>query len=747
MTSLGFSSVAVTAERIEEDPEVWKKVADGEFQIVYATPEMILDAQSYFQKTILKQSPKSIFIRRLVAVAVDECHLVWDWRSFRKAYADLGPFRDTIMHIPFVGLSATLAPNVAAYFHKTCRLNWPTVEIDVGIRRDNINIIVSPINRLGTTQLLDLIPPEAITTGNSGLIPKTLIFHDNIDAGIDIANALISRMRNGFDPSTSDILVGNYYGSIDAMGKKLVKDRLTSGKTRIVVCTDAFGLGINISDIERVVQWEVDDRLMGSTLSQRIGRAARDPLLTGVAIIYIQKVILDAMAKHGIAIEGSWEQSSSSSSHNPTEEDVLEPDNPSEGLHVAPLAMDPDSKKFALYMKAFGLPVRHDTKDKVTQHLHGLYRDSKNLQEALQHAKEATQGTREAPVPMVKKLDPPVLWTLFTQGCRHMVLGAVFKDLNLYERSHRSWCCDWCAYHSSYDSGTFQETAKISTMTSILNPDPLAPPPIPKRGSGFPPTKRSAKEVTPRHAAVVHEKLLQYRKMTWKCLDIPDTEPSIILPDHVLMDISTRKNLRRLTKPTNLMNMIKAMGIPPQFNLLNEEDTGQMYSIIDNILSWTMDPVRILPSIQVPPRTVPPQPRTVPSQPRTVPPPPRTIPPLNELKQNAIPRPSGGNSASKRTMLQNQSSDKENQPRSSSDGLPRKRTKEKTNDDRNLLEALPKYVKLSDRLPKKRTASGGNHRAHGQAEPGPENPRMRDILQRERRSSNARRTPERFKRG
>ena len=48
MQALGLKEVAITAENHKEDPELCKKIKNGEFQIVYATVETLLDPCDFF---------------------------------------------------------------------------------------------------------------------------------------------------------------------------------------------------------------------------------------------------------------------------------------------------------------------------------------------------------------------------------------------------------------------------------------------------------------------------------------------------------------------------------------------------------------------------------------------------------------------------------------------------------------------------------------------------------------------------
>ncbi|KAF8241246.1 hypothetical protein K440DRAFT_523173, partial [Wilcoxina mikolae CBS 423.85] len=56
------------------------------------------------------------------------------------------------------------------------------------------------------------------------------------------------------------------------------------GITRLLVCTSAAGIGVDINDVERVVQWWLPLLATFDDLWQRFGRCARDPKLSGLAM-------------------------------------------------------------------------------------------------------------------------------------------------------------------------------------------------------------------------------------------------------------------------------------------------------------------------------------------------------------------------------------------------------------------------------------------------------------------------------
>jgi hypothetical protein len=591
-----ISSIALTMENFQAIPNLWQKVRDGEFKIVYATPETLLQASGYFLKDIVP-SLQSAFMRNLVAVAIDECHLMWDWIGFREKYGDIGPLRSAMPQVPFLGLSATLTPNVAAYVHRVSRLACPTHTIDISTRRDNINILVARMDGNSIEPLLNRVPKSDAIQSLAD-IPKTLIFHDGVNQGIDISNQLMARLPSVVDTIPSSVIVASYYGDLDSLSKSTILDNIKKGSTRIVICTDAFGLGIDVDDIDVVIQWGVCERLMGSTLSQRIGRAARDPRRTAIAVVYVQSYILDYIAREGEPENWreAWDElsgrkevvdSHAGAAHIP-------PEDQQSGLGVVPLGAQLDLKKF-------GLPVSPDTTGEVSLHLRTLYRDVKTLREVYGEAKKAMQGTKQVPLPMVKKLDPPVLWFICTTGCRHMMLGSVFQDTNLFQRSHRDWCCDQCLYLKHYQSPEVTLHG-ISSTISVCNPQPPAPAKRQiKRNTGTLPDRHRKPDT--RLESILRTRLTQVRYNIWARLAIPNTGPCIVFPDGILERIII--SVSKVGSPPDLVNVLLIAGVDVQLSLLEDEHIEALSMVIQHTMLQTLPPVHIVPRLMPAARTVP----------------------------------------------------------------------------------------------------------------------------------------------
>ena len=175
-TNFKLRSVALTSSKVEANPALWREVDNGNFQIVYASPEMLMDPTKHFQCNTVKEHNK--FKTNLVLIAIDECHCLWCWERFRPEYRRLGDLRKIFIDIPFLCLSATIAPHVASYIHEVLSLRWLTVLFSLSIRRDDINIVVvpfggphdiTPLRRLVTESIHDQRWDRAGRVGFGGM--------------------------------------------------------------------------------------------------------------------------------------------------------------------------------------------------------------------------------------------------------------------------------------------------------------------------------------------------------------------------------------------------------------------------------------------------------------------------------------------------------------------------------------------------------------------------------------------------
>ena len=72
----GVSALALTAAAVKADPNIWKRLEQGEYSVIFASPEIVLAPQSHFWKHTVGRKGNE-FCRRLACIAVDEAHLIW----------------------------------------------------------------------------------------------------------------------------------------------------------------------------------------------------------------------------------------------------------------------------------------------------------------------------------------------------------------------------------------------------------------------------------------------------------------------------------------------------------------------------------------------------------------------------------------------------------------------------------------------------------------------------------------------
>ncbi|KAJ7896774.1 hypothetical protein B0H14DRAFT_3425558 [Mycena olivaceomarginata] len=143
------------------------------------------------------------------------------------------------------------------------------VNIDIGNNRPNVSIIIHGIHHpLNTYVDLDFIVAGIKSRAD---LKKTWIYADNIATSVEIIDHLTGLLTPELQ---------------DAEYRKKAMEKFKEGTVRILVCTDAAGMGSNIPDIDVVVQWKLP--LSVSVFVQRAGRAAQAYGQTGIAILFVE---------------------------------------------------------------------------------------------------------------------------------------------------------------------------------------------------------------------------------------------------------------------------------------------------------------------------------------------------------------------------------------------------------------------------------------------------------------------------
>ncbi|CUA70541.1 Bloom syndrome protein homolog [Rhizoctonia solani] len=271
----GVKAVAVNSLIDGDTKALYKDIVEGKYQIVLLAPEMLIHRR--FIEDVLKSNE---FTSRLLAIIIDEAHCISFWgQSFRKAYAEIGIVRAFIHpSTPIIAMSGTLAPRVRRdVLNKLGFSPGKYLTIDIGNARPNVSLAVLPAKHPLNSfhDLCFLIPPGVQASSD---IPKIFLYCDDKETGYNIIDYLRSYL-----PQELWACIRPFNASLTPQYREAAMAAFKIGSIRILVCTEAAGMGCDIPDIAIVVQWKLTDTF--SAFVQRAGRAVRDSNLNGVAIL------------------------------------------------------------------------------------------------------------------------------------------------------------------------------------------------------------------------------------------------------------------------------------------------------------------------------------------------------------------------------------------------------------------------------------------------------------------------------
>ena len=217
-------------------------------QLLYLAPERM-------QHEGFLQLLRSLWVSLLV---VDEAHCISQWgHDFRPDYLKIGRLRQELTNPPCLALTATATARVQTDLCKRLSLRDP-FKLVAGFRRDNLALSVrlcqSRQEKLATLERL-------VRETKRGTI---LVYCATRRAVEEVAEWL----------GQSHQSVGYYHAGLSDEERQLVHNDFRCGTTKILAATNAFGMGIDKSDVRLVVHFDIPGSL--EAYYQEVGRAGRD---------------------------------------------------------------------------------------------------------------------------------------------------------------------------------------------------------------------------------------------------------------------------------------------------------------------------------------------------------------------------------------------------------------------------------------------------------------------------------------
>ncbi|KAG8707114.1 hypothetical protein FRC08_000685 [Ceratobasidium sp. 394] len=272
-----LKAVAVNSLIQKGTKALFKDIVDGKYQIVVLAPEMLLHRR--FVDAVMKISD---FRRCLLSVVIDEAHCISHWgESFRKLYGAIGSVRAFLLpHTPVVAMSGTLTRRVRRHICKklgflSSGANYMC--LDEGNTRPNISVASLPMRHpIDSFRDADFIIPPNIHRAED--IEKTFVYCDDKDT----IYSMVDHLRDRLPPAISPGVIRPFTASQSSKYREDAMAAFVAGVVRVLVCTEAAGMGCDISDVGLTVQWKTAHTMSGAV--QRGGRTARGKDRTGVFI-------------------------------------------------------------------------------------------------------------------------------------------------------------------------------------------------------------------------------------------------------------------------------------------------------------------------------------------------------------------------------------------------------------------------------------------------------------------------------
>ena len=250
----GIRAIAIHAGMSRREVDLaLNNAAYGDYRFLYLSPERL--------QTQLFQSYLPVL--KVSYIVVDEAHCISQWGyDFRPNYLEIGTLRERL-EAPVIALTATATPQVAADIMERLRFREPNL-LRSGFERPNLSYVVRQAqDKLGQIR--------SICEGVPG---SGIVYVRSRSRAEELAQSL----------RAAGVSASYYHAGLGGQTRALRQQDWKDGRTRVMVCTNAFGMGIDKPDVRFVVHADLPDS--PEAYFQEAGRAGRDGLPSYAVLLW-----------------------------------------------------------------------------------------------------------------------------------------------------------------------------------------------------------------------------------------------------------------------------------------------------------------------------------------------------------------------------------------------------------------------------------------------------------------------------
>ncbi len=242
----GITALAIYAGMpFAEVKQTLQNAAFGNYKFLYVSPERL--ETKLFLEFLPAIKPSLI--------AVDEAHCISQWGyDFRPSYLRIANLRQELPGVPVVALTASATPAVQKDICNNLLFGKESIRFQQSFLRPNLSYsIFSPPSK--ENKLLEILK----NVGGSSIV---------YCKSRKQTQAVTDFLRS------NNISADYYHAGLTAAGRTTKQDNWIKNTVRVMVCTNAFGMGIDKPDVKVVVHYEIPDCI--ENYYQEAGRAGRD---------------------------------------------------------------------------------------------------------------------------------------------------------------------------------------------------------------------------------------------------------------------------------------------------------------------------------------------------------------------------------------------------------------------------------------------------------------------------------------